>query len=368
MSENVYSPAEPDRQVSGFIILVSLLQGLSLYLLFTGADAGWTFFDQLSGRVYGYSLVLGLPTLMTLSVRSLRDPRFWQHAGLALLAWLALASWAAWTATDQHGITAETILGPFVLSCFIAEFIALPFLQCRLDSGRWRPAYPDLARNAWNNVVIIAVACAFTGLSWVIIALAAALFDVVGINAFEPLILNPLWINLISSGLAGLGIVLGRSLHRQVELSRQSMARFCRWLLPATSAIAVLFLCTLPFKGMSPLWETGHASILLTTLICSIVLLINAVYQDGTQAVDYPKALRWLVSAGLLCLPLYAAISVYSLWMRIEQHGWTGRRILLFAGLVLIAAHALGVMPGWPQDHAGHGWASSRPSMSVWRC
>jgi hypothetical protein len=91
----------------------------------------------------------------------------------------------------------------------------------------------------------------------------------------------------------------------------------CRFLLPLTALILLLFTVFLPFTGLEPLWATRHATPILLTLAFAHVVLLNGVVQDGRPASPYPPALRLMVDGSCLCLPLLTALAAYALWLRV---------------------------------------------------
>jgi hypothetical protein len=83
----------------------------------------------------------------------------------------------------------------------------------------------------------------------------------------------------------------------------------------------------------------------------SLILLINAAYQDGGREKPLPAALRWAMRlASLLLLPL-TVLAAYALWLRVGQYGLTIERIIAVAFVVVGACYAVGyalaaVLPG----------------------
>ena len=57
------------------------------------------------------------------------------------------------------------------------------------------------------------------------------------------------------------------------------------------------------------------------------IILANAAYLDGTKPVFPNKYANFLARASLLCLPVYTALCLYSLGLRIQQYGLTTDRI-----------------------------------------
>jgi hypothetical protein len=93
--------------------------------------------------------------------------------------------------------------------------------------------------------------------------------------------------------------------------------------MPLLAVIALLFLVSLPFTGLQPLWDTRHASATLLAMIGATILFFNGTYDDGTGSPPYSPWIRHLVSAALIAIPVYAAIAFYALYLRIDQYGLT---------------------------------------------
>ncbi|HEX5354487.1 MAG TPA: DUF4153 domain-containing protein, partial [Rhodanobacteraceae bacterium] len=330
------------RDARAFIVLVSLLQALLLYLAWLGHDRLWWWLSPYASQVYWYTLILAVPTTMTLSVSRLDDRVFWQNAlGVAVVHAL-LAGWAAWSVTGAPGIDIASVLAPFAITVGGALFVAWPFLQCRQD-GRWRAAYPELFDHAWQNGLTLVVALLFTGVCWVVLTLWAQLFALVHIRFFKDLFFDDKPFVYLATGLfAGLGILIGRMQQYPLRVARQIVFAVCRGLLPLLALIALMFLASLPFTGLAPLWATRSAASLLLGLLLLLVVFVNAVWQDGVDLKPYPRALRWLIDAALILSPVYAALALYALALRIGQYGWTDQRFWAVLVAVVLACHAIG--------------------------
>ncbi|WP_132986500.1 DUF4153 domain-containing protein [Luteimonas terricola] len=348
------------RNERAFIVLLAVLQGGLMYLAQKGHDAGWWPFAGLGGRVCWYTLVLTVPTMMALSVVRLRDARFWQHAVGAFVVFGALAAWGAWNATGGPGIRADHVLGPFGASIAIGLFVALPWLQCRLAKGHWRAPYPCLFGHAWQNALTLALALLFTGICWLVLVLWGALFALVDITFFRELFREEAFIYLATGAMAGLGVLIGRTQHRAVQVARQILFAIFTGLLPLLAFIAVLFVVSLPFTGLAPLWEMRSAASTLIAVVALLVAFTNSVLQDGEGERPYPAWLRRLVDAGLVVLPLYALLALYALWLRIHQHGWTTDRVWAVLLAVIVAGYAFGY--AWAVLRGRDNWlAAIRP-------
>lgn len=338
----MHSDTELPHRSRMFIVLVAVLQGGLMYLAQKGHALGWWPFAVLGGRVCWYTLVLTVPTMMALSVVCLRDVRFWQHAGVLAALFLALAAWAGWNASGAPGLHAAAVLAPFGVTVALAAFVLLPWLQCRLAHARWRAPYPELFEHAWQNALTLALAALFTGICWMVLQLWAGLFALVEINFFRDLFREDAFIHLATGAMAGLGILIGRTRQRAIQVARQILFAIFKGLLPLLAFIALLFIASLPFTGLQPLWETRSAAALLVSVVALLVLFLNAVYQDGADRTPYPAWLRRVVQAALAVLPVYALLALVALGLRIGQYGWTADRVWAALASVLATAYAFG--------------------------
>lgn len=330
------------RQVRGFVVLLALLQALALWLAWTGIENEWPLLGELGTRVCWYALVLTVPTAMALSVRRLDDARFWQNAGLVGVVFLVLSAWAGRAATGAPGLDASRVLTPFAISMAMALFVAGPFLQSRQEHGRWCAPYPELFANAWQNTLTLLVAGVFTGLCWSVLGLWAGLFKLIGVQLFAELFSGTAFIYLATGLFGGLGVLVGRNQSRPVQVMRRLLIAIFSGLFPLLTLIAVLFVATLPFTGLEPLWSTRSAAMVLMSLVGAMVVFANAVYQDGKEPAPYPRPLRLVAAAGLAVLPVFAVLALVALGLRIGQYGWSVDRLWGVIAASVLSIHAFG--------------------------
>ena len=322
------------------IVLIALLQGLALYLVQELGDS-WPFQD-IGSRYRWYAWVLSVPTALALTLVDLRDRRLWLHAALASAVVLALASWIGWNLQGETGLDSEPLRMPFSLAIAIATFISLPWWQHRLQHGHWRASYDALFERAWQNGLTLALAAAFTLLTWLLLWLWGALFELLQISFFRKLFGEAAFIALATGTLAGFGVLIGRTQARAIQVTRHVLFAMCRGLLPLLSFITVIFTLSLPFTGLGALWGTRSAAFLLLTLVLLLVSFANAVYQHDSDAPPYPAWLRRLVEGSLLALPVLAGLALYATALRIGQYGWTVERFWAVLIAVVVMGYALG--------------------------
>ncbi|MGO4776323.1 DUF4153 domain-containing protein, partial [Lysobacter sp. 2RAB21] len=290
---------------------------------------------------------------MLLSVQRLDDRRFWTNALGVAAIYLLLALWAGWSATGAPDIKAAAVLWPFGATLAIALFIALPYLQCRLDHGRWRAPYSALFEHGWQNALTLLLTAVFVGICWGVLGLCAVLFKLIGIGFFADLFTTRSFAHLATGIMIGLGVLVGRTQQRPVQVARQILFAIFKGLLPLVALIALLFVISLPFTGLDALWRTRSATLILMSLIAVMVLFVNAVYQDGDDAPPYPRWLRHVVDAALLILPIYAGLGLYALSLRIGQYGWTAERFWAVLASVVLSAYTVGYAVAALRPRAG---------------
>jgi hypothetical protein len=329
-------PPPEGRAERVFIVLLAVAQGALLYLAALALEHEWAWFAAVGTELAWYSLALAVPAVMALSVIRLRDPRFWQHALLVTAVMAPLIAWTAWRATGAPFLSVGSIYSPYGLSLAVALFVALPWLQCRLEQGRWCAPYPGLFAWSWQNGLILLLALLFTGLCWLVLHLWAVLFQLVAIDTFHSLFNSQAFRYLATGAMMGLGILIGRTQPRPAQMLRQVLLAVFAGLLPLLAAIALLFAAVLPVTGLQTLWATPHTAFTLLATIGALVLFTNAVIQDGSREAPYPWILRLLVTGGLLVLPVYALLASTALGLRVAQYGWTATRV--WAALICLIA------------------------------
>lgn len=323
------------------IVLIALLQGLALYAV-QQASNSWLF-EDIASRYRWYTWVLTIPTAIALTLVNLRDRRLWLHTAIGSAVVLALASWIGWNlGGGATGLVDGPLHWPFSISMGIAVFVTLPWWQFRLQHGHWRATYDALFERAWQNGLTLTLALAFTGLTWLLLWLWAALFQLVDIAFFRDLFREEAFVSLATGCLFGFGVLIGRTQHRAIQVTRQVLFAICRGLLPLLSFIAVLFVLSLPFTGLEALWNTRSATWLLVTVSLLLVAFTNSVYQHDSERAAYPLWLRRLVDASLLALPVYAGLALYAMGLRIVQYGWTLERFWGVLVVLTVCGYAVG--------------------------
>lgn len=344
-------PAIEQRPLMVYLA-VGLLQGLTLWM----ASESWPhgiIWRSLCSALIVLVVVGGWQLQMLWG--QLREADRWKLLLPAILLPAALAAWLAVQFDQPRWYHFDEATGTLLLWSQLAlAYILTPFIQARDPAHRWRFDYSALYRHAWNNGLLLFMAFVMLGVFWLLIWLWAGLFSMLGVDQFKRLFSSSGFVWVASATVIAAGLRIGQERGQVIDALRNVLQAMCRFLLPLTVVILLLFVVFLPFTGLTPLWATRHATPILLTLVFAHIALLNGVVQDGLQAAHYPRPLRLLADASSLCLPLLAGLAMHALWLRIDQYGLTPDRVLaallalvaLIHGLALVRA-VLRRDPAW---------------------
>lgn len=270
---------------------------------------------------------------------TLERNRYIEPGIFAALVGLVMAG-IAWRATSAGDHYPDPEF--WVAAGVISVALALPLFQANFHRRRFAIPYPEVHAHAWNDALSGAGALAFTGVSWVVLAILSKLFQLVGIDLIDTLI-DKSWFAWMFSG-AAFGAALG-TLRNQLKIlgTLQSVVMLVLSLLAVPLALALLvFLVALVATGGQALWNaTDSATPVLLACAVGAFGLGNAILRDADADMSGNRV--WRYAALMLCLAIlpltvFAAISMGA---RIGQHGLSPERLW---GLVAVAvACAFGV-------------------------
>lgn len=337
-----------------YYVVIGLLQGL--VLLATVLGRGEVLGFGMSVAVCVAMVVAGL-NLQLLGSAVRQRGTGWLVLGLTLL----ISGISAWVfAAEPSGWLQMT----WCLAAVVLGYIGTAFILAWPTGEGLRLRYEDLFRHAWNNVFILFLAQMLTGLFWQLLWLCALLFSMLGIPQVKDVVESPVFLWLVLPVVFSLGMRMGRENEKVIGLLRGILLTLCRFLLPLGALITLLFTLTLPFTGLQPVWDTGYSTTLLLALAIITLFLVNGVFQEGHQGSAYPVALKRLVNASLLCLPVLVGLAAYASWMRIDQYGLTPSRILALLLVGVMLAH--GLAAAWAVLASRQGWLNSLRVSNPW--
>jgi hypothetical protein len=325
-------------------LLIGLAQGVG-FLLFTEAVGArtWPTNDPLATNIIGLALVFVPPTLLV-ALGRLRPFTL----GLWIVGTLLLI-----TALAMHGVSRETTPfadEPGLLFVLLPPLLFIAYhLVAASDADLRVPArYPTYFEIAWKNGVQLALSLAFLGTFWLLLYLGALLFGLIQIQLFADIIGEKWFAYPVTTTVFALAVHLTDVRIGLINGIRAVALVLLSWLLPVMTALAVAFLAALPATGLVPLWATGSATAILLAAAATLVILINAAYQDGQEPPHRVLQIAARV-AGLALVP-FVLIAAYSLWLRIDQHGLTPERVagagVIAVALCYTAGYAIAAL--WP--------------------
>ena len=223
----------------------------------------------------------------------------------------------------------------------LAVAIAAPLFQAARDAGERRFAYGAVHDHAWTNVVMWFAAWAFVAIVFGLAYLLSALFFLIKIALLKDA-LDQQWFWMTLAG-AALGAAIGvfRERDRIVRLLFTVAVAVLSVLAPVLGAGLVLFLASLPFTGLAPLWDatTSTTPILLFCTIGALILANAVIGRSDAEEKTFPPLRCGALALAVSMLPL-AMIAAVSTGTRIAQYGYTPDR--LWAVVFVIVALAYG--------------------------
>src|SRR5690606_35634919 len=156
----------------------------------------------------------------------------------------------------------------------------------------WSSDYGLLGTAAWRNVVKLGSAGLFVVIFWMLLALWAGLFKVLGVGFFVELFTSRVFVYPVTAIAFGMGLSLYSAKEEALLGLYRATLNLLGWLLPLVSGIILLFLLMLPVQGVGLLWKTGYATALVLSLLALMVFLFNAAWQDGIHGIKFPNWIR----------------------------------------------------------------------------
>jgi hypothetical protein len=346
--------------IAGARLTIGLAQGLVLYFLYAAMEDGtW---PAGNGFIFAPLLFLALyiPPLKLVSLGNMRMTTLIVWMAVASLALVGLAWYDIWhDPSSQQWAMRGGIWGPGprIVPAFgtfffttVAAFIAQALVAGGDADRRIVASYTTHFDVAWKLAVQLALAFLFVVIFWLLLWLGAELFNLIGIDFFRRL-LEHKWFAIPATSLAVAAAVHVTDVRAGlVRGARTLLLVLLSWLLPLMAIIVAGFLASLFFTGLEPLWKTQFAAGYLLIAAGTLVVLINAAYQDGEAEHRPPLLIRYAASLASLSLVPLVVIASYAIALRVEQYGWTTARIGSTACAVIAASYAIGYSAGgiWP--------------------
>ncbi|MGZ3247239.1 MAG: DUF4153 domain-containing protein [Croceibacterium sp.] len=247
------------------------------------------------------------------------------------LAWRAVR-YGEHLPDEQYGFAAGVV----------ATALALPLFQAGFRKRRFGTPYTEIYHHIWTDAISAAGGLAFTGLSWVALAILAKLFELLKIDFLRDLMEHG-WFAWTFSGLA-FGAALGvlRNELKVLGMLRTVVLLVLSLLAVPLAVGLVMFLLATAVSGPQVLWEATREATptLLACAAGAFVLTCVLVRQDDEAMTRNPVMRAAALALAVVILPL-AMFAAVSLGLRLNQYGLAPER--LWGLVTVIVACAWGV-------------------------
>ena len=332
--------AEISRTTRLGMIFIGLLQGALCYLLMTYLvphNDGWLF--------YGMPATIAITSALLLTVVSFKQRALWYWMALIFVVVLAMIAWLKWQVEDSDKWRQHEVFMFYGWRLLLMAMLALPWIQYSLHVSREQARYPHFYRQLWLNALTLLIVFVANGLFWLVLLLWSEMFKLVGIPFFSTLFFDTDWFGYVAFGLiTALAVVLARTQSRLVTAVQKLLTFIATGLLPLVALLALMFILTLPFTGLEAISQRVSAAGLMSTLTLLLLLLMAIVREPQKEALPYPGALRYLIKCSLIVAPIYMLIAGWSLWVRIQQYGWTPERLYGVLVVVVLLVWSFGYL------------------------
>jgi len=269
---------------------------------------------------------------------------------IPLLAVL-LFSLIAWQ--DYHDMSRVSNYALFSIIALIQITVILTTFMQSLRQDKPYYHYADLFENAWNNHFYVLFSALLTGGFLLILLLGTLLFDSINIEIGD-FIWDKDVTPIIIGALLGLGIGISREHASLIFRIRSVFFALFRILTYLTTVIVLLFALSLPFSISQLFSNDATSAILLSLVIVSILLLNSQVYyynknsnnehNDDLHDIASFRHLSWvnhLFIIQIVLLPVLSLISVFAIYLRIDQYGLMPKRIIALTLAITLFIYGL---------------------------
>ncbi len=339
------------------IVLGGIISGLGLYITTrskTGVDLDLVFASIIALFYFGKTMMLTGhigPISKVVSV----------SAAITALFTLLAYQYAVHVGYNAELTGRSDAIFDFIIAVHTAYFLIIAAAQTWMEEGKSLP-YSRLFENVWNNLIISVFPFIFIGLFFGALYLAHMLLSLVDITFIEDL-LEEAWFSFMLAGfLFGLTVIYLRDHDKFMGLSRRFVLAMARIVGLVLCTAAIVFVLYLPIAGFDKFWASHVAAAVMLTVVIVTGIYANAYVADGEGESwrDVGDLRKWLVTAAVAALSLFAVLGLWAFKIRIGEYGLTPDRVLAYPVFGVALVGALGYLAqiirfrlGWAQHVSG---------------
>ena len=298
--------------------------GLGLYLV-----SKMALFNEWTQGCYAFLLVLGF--FLTFLVPHLKVLKLMAVSSVIALVFSYATVYSIRQDTLAMSIASFSLLplSLYMLFCFVAVYF---------EQDAWRFPYDSLFLVAWSSALILLLSLFFTLLCWGLLGLIAYLFKNIGFNFLDRIFYSLLFSCVLSGGLLGLGIAIGREYEQLISSLRRILLVLCYFLLPVLSVFGILYLILLCF-GQS---KSSIDTYLYLNVSLIAIFLLNGTYQTGDQPAPYARPVRWCVNVFFFLFPIFPLLLLHDLLVSMSNQYYLNSVYPFFVYCVILFAYSMG--------------------------
>ncbi len=318
------------------ILAVAAAQGIGLYWLQLSVEDQWWPANSGASIAIAALWLVFIPSAFALSFRLTLATRPYWLALSAMLVVLVPIGFYFGLAHDQDAFREGG--GAAVIAGMVFWFIVLFWFKAALHERTVWPSYASMFGFSWHVFLCITLASLFSLITFGVLMLWGALFEVINIGFFSELFARP-WIMWPAMMLAfSYALILFRTQINAVGAVQRILRALFSILLPVLGLVATLFVLFLPVTGVELIWTKGYGSSTILLFIAIVLFLFNAVFQDAQQP-PYGALATRIVRAIPLALLVLAGLAIYGVGLRVQQYGLTVDRLWALVLVVLLSAY-----------------------------
>lgn len=353
MTEETQSP-EPGARIGAIRLGIGIAQGLAAWQLLQWVPKWSSVSYRPEHPALSYaqthpllfaSLVLitaYVPLIVLAEIRRMPPRVLAIWGAVATIALVMLAGYDLWRDPAGDDFPRFWPSAELLISAALALFIANQLIAHRTGHMRLFGAYAAYFEDSWMRVFQLFLSLAFTGVFWGVLELGRALFDLIHLTGFGQVIDKDWFRSPALAGAFAVAVHLTDVRPALLRGIRNLGLLLLSWQLPVAVALCGAFLIALPFTGLQPLWATRFAASILLWAASLMLILINAAYNDGTDAHRPLLPLRLAVRGAGPVMLVLAALATYAIALRVGQHGWTPQRVRAAAVALIALVYGLG--------------------------